>query len=124
MTLKFEVTFEVFEQKFYNRLATQRQYKKLSASTVWTEIYSVIKGGLRATKSYFGYVFLQDYLLTEGSAFLTGGEKRLIYYTFLSYEKWKEKVGAFDFMDVVHHVWSNRWSGMTYGWSGGRYGRL
>lgn len=26
----------------------------------------------------------------------------------MSYEKWKDKVGAFDFMDVVNHVWKNR----------------
>jgi superfamily I DNA and RNA helicase len=26
----------------------------------------------------------------------------------LSYEKWKDNVGAFDFMDVVTHVWKHR----------------
>lgn len=29
----------------------QRAFKKLSASSVWTEIYSVIKGGMRAAES-------------------------------------------------------------------------
>jgi hypothetical protein len=37
----------------------------------------------------------------EGSEYLSGGEKRNIYYAFLAYEKWKKNVGAFDFMDVV-----------------------
>ena len=62
MQLSFEVTFEVFESKFYQRVATGRQYKKLSANTVWTEIYSVIKGGQKASQSYLGYVLLEDYI--------------------------------------------------------------
>lgn len=114
MQLQYEVTFEVFEQKFYSRLAIQRSYRKLTASTVWTEIYSVIKGSLKAASSYCGYVQLHDYLSDEGSSFLSGGDKRNIYFAFLQYEKWKSNVGAFDFMDVVHHVWSNRWSGIGY----------
>jgi hypothetical protein len=49
MQMSFEVTFEIFETKFYSRLAMQRQYRKLSANIVWTEIYSVIKGGIAAS---------------------------------------------------------------------------
>jgi hypothetical protein len=56
MNLQFEVTYEIFEKKFYSRLSIQRQFKKLSANTVWTEIYSVIKGGIRASDAYFGYL--------------------------------------------------------------------
>lgn len=56
MKLSFEVTFEIFENQFYSRLSMQRAYKKLSASSVWTEIYSVIKGSMRAAESMFGYV--------------------------------------------------------------------
>ena len=114
--MSFEVTFEVFETKFYSRLAMQRQYRKLSANIVWTEIYSVIKGGAQAEKSVFGYIQLHDYLSREGNSnsFLTGGEKRTIYFAFLSYEKWKKNVGAYDFMDVVQHVWKNKWDGISY----------
>jgi hypothetical protein len=79
----------------------QREYRKITSNTVWTEIYSVIKGGLKAAKSYIGYVQLEDYLLKEGSSFLNGKEKRAIYFAFLQYEKWKRNVGAYDFMDVV-----------------------
>ena len=50
----------------------------------------------------------------EGSEYLSGGEKRNIYYAFLQYEKWKKNVGAFDFMDVVQHVWKNRWQSTGY----------
>jgi hypothetical protein len=32
----------------------------------------------------------------------------------LAYEKWKKNVGAFDFMDVVQHVWKNRWQSTGY----------
>ena len=89
MKMMFEVTFEVFEEKFYSRLQTERQYKKLSASTVWTEIYSVIKGGLKAAEYSYGYLTSDQYIRNEGSSFLTGGEKRTIFYCFLSYERWK-----------------------------------
>lgn len=115
--MSFEVTFEVFETKFFNRFSIQRQYRKLSANIVWTEIYSVIKGGIGAAKSVLGYLQCHDYLsLNSGnsSSFLTGGEKRNIYYCFLSYENWKKNVGAYDFMDVVRHVWKNKWEGIGY----------
>lgn len=115
MRLMFEVTFEIFEEKFYNRMAVGRQYRSLSANTVWTEIYSVIKGGEEASKRIYGYVSSNEYIRTAGSSYLTGGEKRTIYYAFLSYEKWKSNVGAYDFMDVVHHVWKNRYT--YYNWS-------
>jgi hypothetical protein len=115
MQLAFEVTFEIFEEKFYSRMANRRQFKKLSANTVWTEIYSVIKGSLKAANTYYGYVFIEDYLRKEGSSFLTGGEKRVVYYAFMEYEKWKKGVNAYDFMDVVHHVWHRRYSGL-YRW--------
>jgi hypothetical protein len=62
MKLQFEVTFDVFEQKFFQRLSMNRAYKKLSASTVWTEIYSVIKGGTKAADSALGYCHLDDYM--------------------------------------------------------------
>ena len=99
--MSFEVTFEVFEEKFFKRLQLQREYRKITAQTIWTEIYSVIKGGIKATSSYFGYVQMEDYLQNEASSFLNGSEKRAIYFAFLSYEKWKKNVDAYDFMDVV-----------------------
>lgn len=116
--MQYEVTFEVFEQKFYSRLKMQRVFRKLTASTVWTEIYSVIKGSIRASESYLGYVSLHDYLSSQGSSFLTGGEKRNIYFAFLQYEKWKNKISAFDFMDVIDHVWRHKYSGINYSWWG------
>jgi hypothetical protein len=97
----------------------QRDYRKISANTAWTEIYAVIKGGIRAATSYIGYVHLEEYLHEEASSFLTGKEKRAIYFAFLSYEKWKANVGAYDFMDVVQHVWKNRFMrSYYYGWYG------
>ena len=108
------MTFEIFEQKFYSRLKMQRVFRKLTASTVWTEIYSVIKGSIKASQSYLGYVSLHDYLSSDGSSFLSGGEKRNIYFAFLQYEKWKNKISAFDFMDVIDHVWKNKWQGILY----------
>jgi hypothetical protein len=66
-----------------------RQYKKLSAATVWTEIYSVIKGGVLASDSALGNVDCDKYIREAASSYLSGGERRSIFFAFLAYEKWK-----------------------------------
>ena len=71
---------------------------------VWTEIYSVIKGGLKSCYYYQGYLPKQMYVNKEGSYFLDANERRLIYFIFLEYEKWKGEQNAYDFMDVVNHL--------------------
>ena len=49
----------------------------------------------------------------EGSDFLNYNERRLIYYLFLEYEKWKSTQNAYDFMDVVNHLQKRLWYGDT-----------
>lgn len=44
--LSFEVDYDLFESKFWPKIAHRRCLKKLSPTLVWTEIYSVIKGGM------------------------------------------------------------------------------
>lgn len=108
----FEITFELFESRFYNKLQLQKKYKKISANTVWSEIYSVIKGSIIESQ-YSGvdsFLFcpldrlkimdIKQYVATE-NVFLNRDEKYLIYYAYLKYEKWKRKVCAYDFMDLV-----------------------
>ena len=57
--LSFEVDFELFQVKFWPKVRSQ---SKLSPITVWTEIYSQIKGSNDAYKSDWGYMTLSDYL--------------------------------------------------------------
>lgn len=56
---------------------------------VWTEIYSVIKGGLNSSSYYQGYLPKNVYINHDASEFLSLHEKKTVYYIFLEYEKWK-----------------------------------
>lgn len=78
--------------------------KKLSPTLIWTEIYSVIKGGLKSCEYYMGYLPKHIYVKNEASDFLNINEKKTIYYIFLQYEKWKSEQRAYDFMDIVNHL--------------------
>ena len=102
--LSFEVDFDIFESKFWPKVGNRKNMKKISPTLVWTEIYSVIKGGLKSSTFYMGYLPKQLYNKSEGSDFLTCNEKKTIYYLFLEYEKWKAEQHAYDFMDVVNHL--------------------
>jgi len=80
---------------------------------VWTEIYSVIKGGMKSCGYYLGYLPKHDYVESQGSGFLKKDERRLIYYLFLEYERWKKEVNAYDFMDIINHLQKRLWYGDT-----------
>ena len=111
--LSFEVDYDVFEQKFWPKIGTRKQMKKISASLVWTEIFSTIKGGIRSCQFYMGYLPRHIYIKQEGSEFLYLNEKKTIYYIFLEYEKWKSEQRAYDFMDIVNHIQKRLWYGET-----------
>lgn len=100
-----EVTSEVFEERFYGRyqqVMSSSLRKKLSPAFVWGEIMSVIKGGIDFG-FYYPYLTCEQYL-RSGSKILTGQQKRTVYYMFLKYESWKNSIGAFDFLDVINHI--------------------
>ena len=46
----------------------------------------------------------QSHKRIDESNFLSEVEKAKIYQIFLHYEKWKEEMQAYDFMDVVNHI--------------------
>ena len=50
--MSFEVEYDVFVEKFWPKIAQRRNLKKFTASLIWTEIYSVIKGGIRSNSYY------------------------------------------------------------------------
>ncbi|KAL7258164.1 hypothetical protein ACSBR1_004309 [Camellia fascicularis] len=112
-----EVTFERFSSSYwshFNILLT----KKLVPSIVFTEIMSVIKGGLIAGEVCDGKVSRQDYVsLSEcrvGSS-ISRQKREMIYDIFLAYEKKKAVNGEFDFADLVidlhHRLRNERYAG-------------
>jgi len=103
------VDFDIFRNRFWPKVAS---WTKLSPLVVWTEIYSVIKGGAQIYK--FDYCTLPLYVYVsletrsskklDASKFLDVKEKAMIYQIFMHYEKWKQSMAAYDFNDVVNHV--------------------
>lgn len=113
MPLCSEITFEVFEERFikrFDRFMTKDLSKKLSPTFVWTEIMSVIKGSIYESRTiYSTYLNLKEYL-RHGSPLINHKEKKTLYYLFLKYEDWKIQVKSFDFLDVVSHILSNKYT--------------
>ena len=103
-----EVDFEMFEKKFWGK---NKGKLKLSALNIWTEIYSVIKGGISAIHNT-KYNYYEDIISWEAYKKMESpmedsislDEKHRIYLLYMKYEKWKKKHYYYDFMDVVRHV--------------------
>lgn len=107
-TFAQEVDFEMFESKFWGK---NKGRIKLSAMNVWTEIFSVIKGGLQT--DWFSYIRRGNssimskakYMKIKSSMdYLSNNEKVQVYYLYVKYEHWKMQNNMYDFMDVVKHV--------------------
>ena len=90
-----EIDYPYFEENFWNNLIKKHHYK-VSCSLVWTQIYSVIKG----SRDHFLYA--SEYENLEKS--LTNAQKKTIYQIYCEYENFKRKIGAFDLMDIVIHI--------------------
>ena len=102
-----EVTLEMFEEQFMpkmQRFMTKSLSRRLSPTFIWTEIMSVIKGGIAHKNQLHQKYFSRKQYLSRYSDVLTKKEKSTIYYIFLKYEEWKLNSRAFDFLDVVNHV--------------------
>jgi len=100
-----EVTLEIFEDRFMPRMQrfmSKSLAKKLSSTFIWTEIMSVIKGGINRN-THQRFASRKEYQ-EKGSVWLSKKEKNTLYYVFLQYEEWKMKARLFDFLDVVNHV--------------------
>jgi ATP-dependent exoDNAse (exonuclease V) beta subunit len=103
-----EVDFEIFEKKFWGK---NKGRIKLSSMNVWTEIFSVIKGGLQT--DWWSYVRRGSYSimshansmkLKSSMEYLSVKERYLLYWIYVKYESWKSQHNYYDFMDVVKHV--------------------
>ncbi|KAI3796860.1 hypothetical protein L1987_39546 [Smallanthus sonchifolius] len=80
--------------------------KNLDPSTVYTEIMSVIKGGLVTDKAFDGILLRDDYAaLSDGRTSIFDAQKReVIYSIFLQYENKKVENGNFDLSDLVNDL--------------------
>ena len=98
----------MFVTRFFNRFKqksrTLQRQKKLSEALIWTEIFSVIKGGTESLKYYGGILPAKLYIMEFGSPTLTRHELQTVYWIFIEYEKWKDEQNAFDLMDLVIHL--------------------
>ncbi|CAI2362242.1 unnamed protein product [Moneuplotes crassus] len=95
-----EVDFEMFERKFWKKNLCGI---KLSALNVWTEIFSVIKGGVECVHNIISW---DSYCKMKSPMddYIDETEKYRVYLMYLKYEQWKGKHHYYDFMDVVRHV--------------------
>ena len=76
--LSFEIDYDVFVSRFFSRFKqksrTLQRQKKLSEALIWTEIFSVIKGGTHSTRYYGGILPARQYIMEYGSPTLTKNE--------------------------------------------------
>ena len=91
-----EIDFLVFEDKFWSQIFKKKKYTSLSPNLVWTQIYSVIKGSMDH------WLTEQEYYRMEKN--LTDRQKKEIYAIYCDYEIFKRRIGAFDLMDLVLHI--------------------
>ena len=122
-----EVDFRFFCEVLWPRMAGKARnkaaVKALSASAVFQEIQSYIKGSARALDAPKGRLSRDEYLhlgqkmapnfrgLAAGEAMShvpgdVRGHRDLIYDLYEAYEEEKRAVNGFDLLDLVFHIWS------------------
>lgn len=90
-----EIDFTYFEKNFWLPLMKRNKYK-VNSNLVWTQIYSVIKGSKTEPMSSIEYY--------NAEKNLNPTQKRKIYEIYCEYEIFKRRIGAFDLMDIVMHI--------------------
>lgn len=101
-----DVTFERFCSVYWPHL-NNKLTANLESSIVYTEIMSVIKGGLTASEVAPNGIFSrEDYVaLCDSRTSIFDAKKReIIYSIFLQYEKIKMEKGNFDLADLVNDL--------------------
>jgi len=77
----------------------------VNAATVWTEIFSYIKGS-SSSHLYPGW-YLSKYAymnMDSKKSFLARDAKDHIYEIYCQYERWKIREGGYDLMDIVNYL--------------------
>ncbi|KAA8532334.1 hypothetical protein F0562_032411 [Nyssa sinensis] len=100
-----EVNYHRFSWAYWPHFNIQIT-NKLESTRVFTEIMSVIKGGLRAGEDCDGKLSRQDFVLLSESrgSTLSRKKRERIYDIFLQYEKKKVVDGDFDLADLVNDL--------------------
>ncbi|KAL7607518.1 hypothetical protein Lser_V15G18328 [Lactuca serriola] len=104
MRLK-DVTYERFCALYWHHFNNKLR-KSFDTSTVYTEIMSVIKGGLMAGKAPNGILSREDYvaLCDARTSILDAQKREMIYAIFVQYEKIKLEKENFDLADLVNDL--------------------
>jgi hypothetical protein len=106
ITLSREVTFERFESHYALHFT---QELDCSASLVYTEIISRIKGSIPALHSPSGWYLSEEQYIALGelrdSTVTNTAQRRVIYSTFKKYERMKNDNHDYDLLDIVHYCY-------------------
>ena len=105
--LSFEVDYEYFETYFWPKVLKKYQHlPSITATAVWTEIYSYIKGSASSHMHPAGYLPEKVYLdlLTERKSMMDLDTKKLIFEIYCMYERWKQESSGYDLLDVVNYI--------------------
>ncbi|CAH1443461.1 unnamed protein product [Lactuca virosa] len=100
-----DVTYERFCSLYWHHFNNKLR-KSFDTSTVYTEIMSVIKGGLMAGKAPNGILSREDYvaLCDARTSILDAQKREMIYSIFVQYEKIKLEKENFDLADLVNDL--------------------
>ncbi|PWA41896.1 DNA helicase, UvrD/REP type, P-loop containing nucleoside triphosphate hydrolase [Artemisia annua] len=100
-----DVTYERFCSAYWPHF-NNKLTKNFDPSTLYTEIMSVIKGGLAAGEAPSGILSKGDYVsLSDSRISMFNAQKREhVYSIFLQYEKKKVENGHFDLADLVNDL--------------------
>ena len=99
--LSFEVDYEYFAIHFWPKIVAKTHH---NAIVIWTEIASYIKGSAESHK-YPGWYLPKNTYLAMGrkKSLLSLEDKSTIWELFIEYERWKVRMGAYDFQDIVNY---------------------
>ncbi|KAL4454343.1 hypothetical protein ABPG74_012300 [Tetrahymena malaccensis] len=102
---KFEVDYAYFTTAFWPIASAKfKESSLISCNTLWTEIYSYIKGSFSSFTYFERYMSRADYMTQNLNPLLSEQQKQVIYNMFEYYEKWKLKQQGYDLMDLVNFL--------------------
>ncbi|KAL4454345.1 hypothetical protein ABPG74_012302 [Tetrahymena malaccensis] len=104
---KFEIDYNYFASYFWPFASIKfKSSSFISCSSLWTEIYSVIKGSAYCYKYKQRFMPKDDYLKQNSTNLLTEQQKITIYSMFELYEKWKKNQSGYDILDLNNYILS------------------
>ncbi|KAL4500493.1 hypothetical protein ABPG72_003444 [Tetrahymena utriculariae] len=102
---KFEVDYAYFTTAFWPIASAKfKDSSLISCNTLWTEIYSYIKGSFKSFAYFERYMSRSDYMTQNLNPLLSEQQKQVVYNMFEYYEKWKLKQQGYDLMDLVNYL--------------------